>query len=62
MIRRRRCRCLCRPCSNAAAVLDLSPVIPAPDGAVVVDARVKVVAYEPQDPFPAQIALRCIAG
>ena len=46
-----RCRCRCRPCSNAAAVLDLSPVIAAPGGAVVVDARVKVVAYEPQGPF-----------
>jgi acyl-CoA synthetase (NDP forming)/GNAT superfamily N-acetyltransferase len=31
--------------------LDLSPVIAAPDGEVVVDARVKVASYEPQDPF-----------
>ena len=31
--------------------LDLSPVIAAPDGAVVVDARVKVTSHRPQDPF-----------
>jgi hypothetical protein len=29
----------------------LSPVIAAPDGAVVLDARVKVPSYQPQDPF-----------
>ncbi|MBV9206205.1 MAG: acetate--CoA ligase family protein, partial [Actinobacteria bacterium] len=31
--------------------LDLNPVIAAPDGAVVVNARVKVAPYQPQDPF-----------
>jgi acyl-CoA synthetase (NDP forming)/GNAT superfamily N-acetyltransferase len=31
--------------------LDLSPVIAAPDGAVVMDARVTVASYHPQDPF-----------
>jgi acyl-CoA synthetase (NDP forming) len=31
--------------------LDLSPVIAAPDGAAVVDARVRVAPYQPQDPF-----------
>jgi acyl-CoA synthetase (NDP forming)/GNAT superfamily N-acetyltransferase len=31
--------------------LDLSPVIAAPDGAVVVDARVKVTSHQPRDPF-----------
>jgi acyl-CoA synthetase (NDP forming)/RimJ/RimL family protein N-acetyltransferase len=31
--------------------LDLNPVIARPDGVYAVDARVKVTAYEPQDPF-----------
>ena len=31
--------------------LDLDPVIAGPDGVAVVDARVKVTPYEPQDPF-----------
>jgi acyl-CoA synthetase (NDP forming)/GNAT superfamily N-acetyltransferase len=31
--------------------LDLNPVIARPDGAFVVDARVKVTPYRPQDPF-----------
>jgi acyl-CoA synthetase (NDP forming)/GNAT superfamily N-acetyltransferase len=31
--------------------LDLNPVIARPDGAFVVDARVKVTPYQPQDPF-----------
>jgi acyl-CoA synthetase (NDP forming)/GNAT superfamily N-acetyltransferase len=31
--------------------LDLNPVIARPDGAFVVDARVKVAPYAPQDPF-----------
>jgi acyl-CoA synthetase (NDP forming)/GNAT superfamily N-acetyltransferase len=31
--------------------LDLNPVIARPDGVFVVDARVKVAPYEPQDPF-----------
>jgi acyl-CoA synthetase (NDP forming)/GNAT superfamily N-acetyltransferase len=31
--------------------LDLNPVIARPDGAVVVDARIKVTPYQPQDPF-----------
>ena len=31
--------------------LDLNPVIAPPDGAFVVDARVKVAHYAPQDPF-----------
>jgi acyl-CoA synthetase (NDP forming)/GNAT superfamily N-acetyltransferase len=31
--------------------LDLNPVIAGPDGVAVVDARVKVTPYEPQDPF-----------
>jgi acyl-CoA synthetase (NDP forming)/GNAT superfamily N-acetyltransferase len=31
--------------------LDLSPVIARPDGAYVVDARIKVTPYQPQDPF-----------
>jgi len=31
--------------------LDLNPVIARPDGAFVVDARVKVRPYQPQDPF-----------
>jgi acyl-CoA synthetase (NDP forming) len=31
--------------------LDLNPVIVRPDGAFVVDARVKVRPYQPQDPF-----------
>jgi acyl-CoA synthetase (NDP forming)/GNAT superfamily N-acetyltransferase len=31
--------------------LDLSPVIARPDGVFVVDARIKVTPYQPQDPF-----------
>jgi acyl-CoA synthetase (NDP forming)/GNAT superfamily N-acetyltransferase len=31
--------------------LDLNPVIARPDGAYVVDARIKVTPYQPQDPF-----------
>jgi hypothetical protein len=31
--------------------LDLNPVITRPDGVFVVDARVKVAPYAPQDPF-----------
>jgi acyl-CoA synthetase (NDP forming) len=31
--------------------LDLNPVIARPDGAFVVDARIKVTPYQPQDPF-----------
>jgi len=31
--------------------LDLSPVIARPDGVLVVDARIKVTPYQPQDPF-----------
>ena len=31
--------------------LDLNPVIARPDGAHIVDARIKVMPYEPQDPF-----------
>jgi acyl-CoA synthetase (NDP forming)/GNAT superfamily N-acetyltransferase len=31
--------------------LELSPVVAGPDGAAVVNARVKVTPYEPQDPF-----------
>ena len=31
--------------------LDLNPVIARPDGVFVVDARVKVAPYAPQDPF-----------
>jgi acyl-CoA synthetase (NDP forming) len=31
--------------------LDLDPVVAGPDGAVVVNARVKVTPYEPRDPF-----------
>jgi acyl-CoA synthetase (NDP forming) len=31
--------------------LDLNPVIARPDGAFVVDARIKVTPYRPQDPF-----------
>ena len=31
--------------------LDLDPVIAGPDGVAVVNARVKVTPYEPQDPF-----------
>ncbi|HEX8005730.1 MAG TPA: acetate--CoA ligase family protein, partial [Trebonia sp.] len=31
--------------------LDLNPVIARPDGAFVVDARVKAVPYQPKDPF-----------
>ena len=31
--------------------LDLDPVIAGPDGVAVVNARVKVTSYEPQDPF-----------
>ena len=31
--------------------LDLNPVIARPDGVFVVDARVKVAQYAPQDPF-----------
>ena len=31
--------------------LDLNPVIARPDGVFVVDARIKVTPYRPQDPF-----------
>ena len=31
--------------------LELDPVIAGPDGVAVVNARVKVAAHEPQDPF-----------
>jgi CBS domain-containing protein len=31
--------------------LDLNPVIARPDGTYVVDARIKVTPYQPQDPF-----------
>jgi len=31
--------------------LDLNPVIARPDGAFAVDARVKVVPYQPEDPY-----------
>jgi acyl-CoA synthetase (NDP forming) len=31
--------------------LDLNPVIARPDGAYIVDARIKVMPCEPQDPF-----------
>jgi acyl-CoA synthetase (NDP forming)/GNAT superfamily N-acetyltransferase len=31
--------------------LDLNPVIARPDGAFVVDARIRVIPYQPQDPF-----------
>jgi acyl-CoA synthetase (NDP forming) len=31
--------------------LELNPVIVGPDGTHIVDARIKVMAYEPQDPF-----------
>jgi hypothetical protein len=31
--------------------LELSPVVAGPDGVAVVNARVKVTPYEPQDPF-----------
>ena len=31
--------------------LDLNPVIARPDGAFVVDARIKVTPYQRQDPF-----------
>ena len=31
--------------------LDLDPVIVSPEGVAVVNARVKVTPYEPQDPF-----------
>ena len=31
--------------------LELDPVIAGPDGVAVVNARVKVTPYEPQDPF-----------
>jgi ATP-grasp domain-containing protein len=31
--------------------LDLNPVIARPDGAFVVDARIKVTPYQAQDPF-----------
>jgi len=33
------------------AELELSPVIAGPDGAAVVNARVRVGPYQPQDPF-----------
>ena len=35
--------------------LDLNPVIARPDGAYVVDARVKVTPYQPHDPFLRQL-------
>jgi acyl-CoA synthetase (NDP forming)/GNAT superfamily N-acetyltransferase len=31
--------------------LDLNPVIARPDGTHIVDARIKIIPYEPQDPF-----------
>ena len=37
--------------------LDLNPVIARPDGVFVVDARIKVTPYQPQDPFLRQAAL-----
>jgi len=35
--------------------LDLNPVIARPDGAYVVDARIKVTPYQPHDPFLRQL-------
>ena len=37
--------------------LALNPVIARPDGAFVVDARIKVTPYQAQDPFLRQAAL-----
>ena len=37
--------------------LDLDPVIAGPDGVAVVNARVKVTPYEPQDPFLRKLRL-----
>jgi hypothetical protein len=35
--------------------LDLAPVIAGPDGAFVMNARIQVTPYEPQDPLPVRI-------
>ncbi len=37
--------------------LDLAPVVAGPDGAVVVDARVRIAPYQPQDPFLRKLRL-----
>ena len=37
--------------------LELSPVIAGPDGMAVVNARIQVSPYQPQDPFLPQAAL-----
>ena len=39
------------PDGGAVTGLELHPVIAGPDGVAVVNARVKVTRYEPQDPF-----------
>ena len=37
--------------------LDLNPVIARPDGAVAVDARIRVIAQQPTDPFLRRLRL-----
>jgi hypothetical protein len=45
----------CRMTRPEAAGLDLNPVIARPDGAHVVDVRIKVATAAPRDPFLSQL-------